>query len=103
MWKLFIDDERTPVTDDWVIVRSSADAIQACTDRSSLPNEISFDHDLGGEDTSMKFIGWLIEALVDEVHQLPQGFTFSVHSQNPVGRDNIQGYMDNIIKNFGQP
>jgi hypothetical protein len=48
-YKLFIDDERFPVTDDWVIVRSSKEAIDHVL-AHGMPSEISFDHDLGGND-----------------------------------------------------
>ena len=99
-WKLFIDDERWPKTNDWVIARSSAEAIQACHSHKSLPNEIAFDHDLGGDDTTMRFIVWLVDVLDDDDYQIPADFTFSVHSQNPVGARNIQNYMENIIQEF---
>src|ERR1035437_2857841 len=96
-WKLFIDDERDPVKDDWVIARSSQQAIDACISENSIPNEISFDHDLGGDDTSMVFLNWLVSVVLDGAFSIPKGFIYSVHSHNPVGRLNIMKLMDNIL------
>ena len=98
-YKMFIDDERFPVTDDWIIVRSSKEAIE-CVLKNGFPCHINFDHDLGGEDTSMKFINWLIDYMLDcELHFKPD-FTWSVHSQNPVGAENIRQIMTAIVKEF---
>lgn len=98
-YKLFIDDERFPVTDDWVIARTSKEAIVA-TVMMGMPVEISFDHDLGGDDTSRVFIRWLVDALLDEIVTIPEGFSFSVHSQNPIGAEWIRHTMNGIIKEF---
>lgn len=98
-YKLFIDDERFPVADDWVIVRSSTEAITAVLIRG-MPVEISFDHDLGGNDTSRIFIMWMVDALLDEQITIPEGFTFSVHSQNPIGAEWIRSTMRGIISEF---
>ncbi len=99
--KLFIDDERFPPDDgeSWQIVRSSSEAIDYVSTRG-VPSFISFDHDLGGNDTSVVFIKWLVDYLIDTDTHLPSDFTYYVHSQNSVGRDNVEGYMTNIIKHF---
>lgn len=100
-YRLFIDDERFPVTeDDWVIARSSEEAID-CVLTMGFPVHIAFDHDLGGDDTSMKFINWLIDYLLDTKQRLRPDFSFSVHSQNPVGAENIRQLMNAVIKEFG--
>lgn len=95
-WKLFIDDERDPVGDDWLTVRNSDGAILAVM-AFGMPNEIAFDHDLGGDDTSIKFIHWLMNQVMDGVYDFPDGFTYSVHSQNPVGARNIKNKMDDLL------
>ena len=46
-YKLFIDDLRDPVTNDWKVARSSAEAKDIVVE-FGIPNEIAFDHDLGG-------------------------------------------------------
>lgn len=110
-WKLFLDDERFPGKNvlgshrSLVICRSSQDAIDRCLELKSLPNEIMFDHDLGGDDTSIRFIKWMIDTLLDDTSgnfKLPVDFKYSIHSQNPIGAANIKSYMDGIIEEFKQ-
>ena len=98
-YNLFIDDERFPPDDgkDWTIVRTSYDAILHVA-KHGMPRYISFDHDLGGADTSMKFIAWLIEAVLDGRVQIPEDFSYYVHSQNPVGAQNIKYKMDALVE-----
>lgn len=99
-YKLFIDDERFPPDvsyNEWVVTQSSNDAIWA-VESYGLPQYISFDHDLGGEDTSIVFINWLINHMLDNKLSFPKDFEYYVHSQNPVGKKNIENLMDNFIK-----
>lgn len=96
-YKLFIDDERFPLDASSVVVRSSKEAIDYVK-LQGVPSHIDFDHDLGGEDTSMVFVKWFIEMLLDGDIKLPDSFTYAVHSQNPVGVNNIKAKMDGIIK-----
>lgn len=98
-WTLFIDDERYPNDPNSRIARNSADAIWL-VDNLGIPKHIDFDHDLGGDDTSMKFLMWLEEKLIDGKLVIREDFTYSVHSQNPIGRKNIQDKMDLYIKHF---
>ena len=58
-YKLYIDDLRSPPNDDWVIARSSAKAISVIKSLG-FPKEISFDHDLGEDDTAMKVAKWIV-------------------------------------------
>lgn len=95
-WKLFIDDERSPPSDDWTVARSSI-AAMALVKVYGMPMEISFDHDLSGDDTSMLFIYWMIERILDDINRIPRGFKYYVHSQNPVGKANIIGLMDSFL------
>ncbi len=96
---LFIDDEREPANDSlgWVIVRSSQEAISWCESQNRVPSFISFDHDLGGKDTSMIFIHWMIEKDLDNPGFIPADFDYSIHSQNSVGQKNIQGLLDGYL------
>jgi hypothetical protein len=104
MWKLFIDDVRDPITDDWVVCRTSEEAILK-TEELGCPNEIAFDHDLGilnGEfDTTMRYIYALEGLLMTNVTIIPEGFKYSIHSSNPVGVDRIRSEMELVIKHFG--
>ena len=96
-YKLFIDDERYPVTPDWFIARNSYDAIYAVK-TYGLPSEIAFDHYLGGSDTSMVFIHFLNDYMIDNNLKFPSGFKYSIHSQNPVGAKNIDVFMMNLME-----
>ena len=98
-YKLFIDDLRDPVTSDWKVARSSVEAKDIVVE-FGIPNEIAFDHDLGGDDTSIVFINWLINKMLDEDLKLPEGFKFSIHSMNPVGVENIKSLMTSVVKEF---
>lgn len=97
-YKLFLDDERFPPDDDnvWLTARSSTEAIGIVI-KQGTPNFISFDHDLGGDDTAMRFIWFLIEGHIEgSLDTFPTDYY--VHSQNPVGVQNIKGLMDNYIR-----
>lgn len=55
---------------------------------------ISFDHDLGGDDTAMVVVKRLIELDMDaDGSFIPRDFTFHVHSANPVGGENIRALL----------
>lgn len=98
-WKLFLDDERFPKEEGWIIARSSEEAIDLVL-RRGMPEEIAFDHDLGGDDTSMYFIHWMIDQYYDYGLDIPLDFVFSVHSQNPVGAKNITSLMSAFLKDI---
>lgn len=99
-YRLFIDDERFPVTPDWFVARNSYQAIKAL-ELYGIPQEIAFDHDLGGQDTSINFINHLESELIDNDLKFPKGFNYTVHSQNPIGAANIISKMDGLIDYFG--
>lgn len=125
--KLFLDDKRIPENcfsyvkafgirpdvylGEWVIVKSYADFVKLIEKTETLPEVISFDHDLADEhydiekmedgtyselyDTFKEKTGydaakWLVQLCHDRGVPLPQCYC---HSMNPVGRDNI----NNII------
>jgi hypothetical protein len=91
---LYIDDLRTPPNDEWVIARSSSEAI-GLMQKLGCPRKISFDHDLGGSDTAMVVAKWMVEADLDSSGQfIPVDFVFEIHSANPVGSANIRGLLE---------
>mgnify|MGYP000555942061 CR=1 FL=1 len=51
--KLYIDDLRNPPDNTWTVARTSAAAIKTLAEQPRLPETISFDHDLGGDDTAV--------------------------------------------------
>ncbi len=102
-WVLFLDDLREP---DYVsdsrncaatlrVARSSAEAIRLIEEHG-LPDHIWFDHDLGGEDTAVILVNWLIEQDLDQKIEL-SNLSFTIHSSNPVGRENISGKLGQYI------
>ena len=115
-WNLFIDDERelADVTwapwqirekyrnEPWLIARNwqEAENIIACR---GMPSFISFDHDLGdcrltGYDIAKMLIGDALDYPRDRMKQFPKDFDFYVHSQNPVGKANIEGLINGYLK-----
>ena len=99
-YRLFIDDERFPVTLDWFVARTSGQAIKAVK-MYGLPQEIAFDHDLGEGDTSIDFLNYLECYMLDNELKFPKDFIYTTHSQNPVGAANIDSRMNSFINYFG--
>lgn len=96
--RLWIDDKRPMpwVEDAWYVHAKSSDEalewlkafrrnnVERDRDPGYLIDEISFDHDLGGEDTTRPVMLWMIENNV-----WPKEIT--VHTSNPPGRDWLVG------------
>lgn len=76
-----------------------------------LPDIVSFDHDLAqihydpttrvegfkyDEETGLDCAKWLVEYCMNNNLPLPK---YNVHSQNPVGKENIEKYLNNFNKN----
>lgn len=99
-WQLFLDDERYPVTNDWHIARNFDDAVWMVT-TYEIPYHMSLDHDLGapGNRTGMDFVKWLVDYLIQKELDFPEDFTYYVHSQNPIGSENMRSYLDSFMKN----
>lgn len=109
-WNLFIDDERLPtdanwaewygVRENWVVARNWPEAYDVIKNLG-FPNFISFDHDLGDPDvepTGFEIAKMLVEFDMDNILEIPSNFSFYVHSQNPIGKKNIEGYLNNYLK-----
>ena len=95
---LFIDDERLPPRDNslWIVARTVEDGRRIIRE-FGYPIFVSFDHDLGTEETGLDFARHLIDLDLD-YGLMPEGFQWYVHSQNPVGRDNINGLLNSYMK-----
>lgn len=106
-WNLFLDDERFPPNDgrEWVIARTCADATLEVLHRG-FPSYISFDHDLGeNQKTGHDFAKVLVENDIisgkketREMYKFSKDFSFYVHSQNPIGKANIEGLLNGYLK-----
>ncbi|XZF14166.1 cyclic-phosphate processing receiver domain-containing protein [Chitinophagaceae bacterium MMS25-I14] len=107
-YKLFLDDLRTidmvyknPEEQDFVIVRNVED-FKAIILRDGLPSFISFDNDLGLDDTGhiapdgYAAAKWLVYESGTDLRELK----FYVHSANPVAAVQIQSLLDNYIRHL---
>lgn len=122
--KLFLDDIRVPYdvfkmtinpifenNEDWAIVRDYHQFVNYIT-KFGLPDFISFDHDLSYdhyleenqsdieygsliEKTGYDASKWLVNYCEENDLLLPE---FYVHSANPVGKKNIECYLENFKK-----
>lgn len=82
--KLWIDDVRAPPDSSWTWAKDSTDALALLQANLDSMEAISFDHDLGGEDTSRAVAAFLEEHAFYK-GKLPIGTR--IHSANPVGRE----------------
>lgn len=95
MYKMFLDDERNPPDNDYVVCRSTDEAINYIK-KNGWPYHFSFDHDLGGDDTVVEFLKRLYN-IWDEKTSIPSYF---VHSANPIGKKNIISFMESWKKSL---
>ena len=83
--RFWVDDERNAPDDSWSVSRTSKEAIKRigiAAHYSGRLEEISLDHDLGGDDTGMKVLNWMIE------HEVwPEELT--IHTSNREARDRM--------------
>jgi hypothetical protein len=88
--KLYIDDLREVPDISWTVVRNSNTAIimlDGLMQQGITVDSVSFDHDLGGDDTTRRVVIWMIE---NEYY--PQSAI--VHTANGVGREWLEGMID---------
>jgi hypothetical protein len=111
-YTLFLDDIRFPEQVSYNygpykyvrIARNYEDAVWMVK-QYGLPTFISFDHDLAhehygkdeGERTGYSFAQWFCNYVLDNNLSLPIGFSYYVHSMNPVGAANIRNYMTRFL------
>lgn len=125
-YKIYLDDVRTPKDPEWILVKNYDEFVQKIQEIGlSNISTISLDHDLGDtamteyfnnvapnyklnydnitEKTGLDCAKWLIEHYFETSKDKEGGFTFPLvysHSANPIGRNNIIGYIENFYKNF---
>lgn len=123
MKKLFLDDIRIPKDaiglvpsnlnqfywdNNWTVVRNYYEFCNYIQ-KFSLPDFISFDHDLADEHygdidnseykekTGYECAKWLVDWCLENSLSLPN---FVVHSANPIGKQNIESYLNNATKHL---
>jgi hypothetical protein len=118
-YRLFLDDVRKVDTiypnnpfSDWVIIKNYGEFVKIITERG-LPIFVSFDHDLADEHydfeamksqevydkvrttfkekTGLECAKWLVDYCGEQDKDFPD---YHVHSFNPVGAENIRGYIE---------
>ena len=87
---LYLDDLRT--TPEGFERVYSYEEFVAYLQRYGLPDFISFDHNLGEEFSGYDCAKYLVVYCLDR--------QFAVHSQNPVGKVNIEQLLANFKKNI---
>lgn len=96
-YKLFLDDLRAPPDQTWVVVRTVRAAIEY-VETYGLPLEMSLDHDLGdGERDAPAFLHWLTDYDMDHGYLGLENIGFNVHSANPAGRQNLEGFWNSYL------
>jgi hypothetical protein len=96
---LYLDDERDPPNDEYVLVRTNDEA-KAVIRQCGLPTFMSLDHDLGVDCDGntvdvMQFVSWLAENYYD---QGPPDW--HIHSANPEGRKNLDSKLNSWKKSL---
>lgn len=97
--KLFIDDKRDIPDASWTLARDSQEAIDIIK-IEGLPDVISFDHDLGGDDKATIVTKAITDMILDGKIEMPEDFMFFIHSSNPVGAKNIEMDMKSLYKHL---
>ena len=99
MIKIFLDDERFPVDESWIVFRSTDEAIRYIQN-GNFPTDLSLDHDLGdGVKTGFDFVKEFVELMIDN-NLNPLTINFYVHSQNPIGKENMIQYWNNFVRYY---
>ncbi len=93
MIKLYLDDLR-PTPNGYLRVYSYKEFVKYILN-NGIPDFISFDHDLGIEETGYDCAKFLVEYCLDHNLSIPN---FTIHSQNPVGKENIEKLLHNFRK-----
>lgn len=113
---LWLDDKRDPFTQSWIEDFSpiskpyavywvkSYDEFVDWIELNGLPMVVFFDHDLAdqvvegqNEKTGYESAKWLVEYCLDSDMEPP---IWRIQSDNPPGRDNINGIMMSYLKHY---
>ena len=101
-WNLWLDDNSFDIESPnrhapkGFTAAISSDQAFRLIKNNGLPDYISFDHDLGGDDTAMKLLRRIEEEIFDG--DIPKPPMYDIHSANPVGSENIRSFMESWFK-----
>src|SRR6056297_1134300 len=82
--KIYLDDERNPKTNGWLVVRNVNDFKELYKEYYPYITEISLDHDLGSVETGYDALTWLEKKVITKGWNIPD---INIHTANPSGRD----------------
>jgi len=91
MRRLYLDDLR-PTPEGFDRVYNYEEFVEYL-ERKGLPDFISFDHDLGEDLSGYDCAKYLVDYCLAHQFPLPN---YQVHSQNPVGKENIERLLENF-------
>lgn len=96
---LFLDDERDPSDSikDAVVVRTFREGCELIYE-AGMPRTVHLDHDLGEERTGYDFVKFLVGYCCQNGID-PYDINFNVHSQNPIGKRNMEVYWSDFCTN----
>ena len=82
-----------------MIIARSMEEVKNLVSDLGMPSFVSFDHDLGdNEPTGYDIAKWMVARDLGRAYQFPDDFDFYVHSQNPIGKRNIEEYLGSYLK-----
>ncbi len=83
-YQLFIDSTTPPPSSNWVVAKSSMEAI-AIIESNGMPTYLSIGYRLSPTDTVIPVITWLIDQLIMGDMELPESFDYFVHTDDKLG------------------
>ena len=95
--RIYLDDERSPKVEQFDHLIRTPLHFKLLVSKLRSVSYISFDHDLGSIQTGYDCAKWLVRYDMSNGILAP-GFTFNVHSANPVGATNIRNYLNNYLE-----
>lgn len=101
-WNLWLDDTRDPRYHDgdnegyWVWATSSEEALRI-VGNEGCPDNMALDHDLGGEDSGMKFLKGLVKMDEDGLIDVSK-CRMSVHSSNFEAGKNMVAFFASYLR-----
>ena len=104
-WKLWLDDQLAdpdcPIrhVPDGFIGAANVDEAIALVKENGIPEFMDLDHDLADGKDAMTFLHWLADEYWTEDDSIPD---FSVHSANPIGKQNIESFMKSWKRAYGR-
>lgn len=89
-YNVFIDDVRTPPSDEWVVLRTFHEAVTFLDINFEMLDRVMLDHDLGCYYGNREMTGADISAWIIQNKHRNENIIITCHSDNPAGKSNIE-------------